>query len=582
MSSSIISARSGREAAIARRIALSAGKAALPPSGERVRTGERSAATPAIAAPAAPTPAPAVPAPAPAPAPPAVGGTLNGRLLSIQRRRLASGGKAALLAGTAPNASVPAAPRAAPEHVGVAAASCDASCREQARARRAALSKHGRGSAEAAAPSRPPRQGSIEFAPKVTDSTTQSGQRVTGLRIGAGPQVTGDERGTAQPVSGTQYIGTETAAAWRAGGPKVGQSRTPGGLIVSGTQVRSKVRITGDEAGANVAITGEADQRLDDDLTTRRAESGSAMAQFQRQADPHGQSVFGGNLGRNARGVGSRDRQRQMAVEATESGLSITGSAVGRSVRVTGDETGACRGITGTQYLAPARAQAECGGSAGGSAPAALIGASRADPVTGAKVSVAQSWGGQRVTGVDIEHNRLVTGDAPGACAAITGTPYQGPSTTHGWCDPSQAAAVEAKLPRRPARVAVTGDAPLHDANITGTARGAARDISGTPYYRENVVPAVVEAPVCAIDERFSVRSPQRQAHLAAGGTQGGASPDPSPLARTRSPGIQSSCSPPASNGRSRTRPAHAAKSPGRAAPPASASAGIHGRKRRW
>jgi hypothetical protein len=530
MSSAIISARSGREAAIARRQALSAGKTALPPSGERVRTGDRTAGAPAVSsAPAAATPAAAaVPAAPAAPSLPAAGGTLNGRLLSIQRRQLASGGKKVLLAGTSANASVPGpasgngGPRPAPASpAGGGADSCDASCREQARARRAALSKYGRGTAEAAPPSRPPRQGSIEYAPKVADSTTQSGQRVTGLRIGQGPQMTGDERGTGQPISGTQYIGAETPAAWRAGGPKVGQSRTQGGLVVSGTMVRSKVRITGDEAGGSIAITGEADQHLDDDLTSRRSESGHAMAQFQRQADPHGQTVFGTNLGRSARSVGSRDRQRQIAIESTESGLAITGSAVGRSQRVTGDETGACRGITGTQYLAPARAQAECGGGSGGSAPPGL-GGGRIDPVTGAKVSVAQSWGGQRVTGVDIEHNKLVTGDAPGSCSLITGTPYQGPGTTHGWCDPSRAQAAENRLPRRPSGSPITGDTPMHDNAVTGTARGAARDISGTPYYRDAVAPATPEAPVAAIDDRFSVKSPQRAAHLGAGGAAGG------------------------------------------------------------
>jgi hypothetical protein len=529
MSSALTSARSGREAAIARRLALSAGKAALPPASERVRTGQRAAATPSQAlAPAAvqSTPVQTVPAPQAEVAPVqtgAAGGTLNGRLLSIQRRRLASGGKQVLLAA---KGKPPAQPEIAAQQAAAAPASCDASCRDQARARRAAISQFGRPGATQAAPSRPARQGKIDYAPKVTASATQSGQRVTGQHVGPGAgngsQITGQERGTGQPVSGTQYIGADTSVAFRPAGAKVGHARTPGGLVVSGTLVRSQVRITGDEAGAAVTITGKADQRLEDDLTSRSGDSTYAMAQFQRQAEPHGQSVFGSNLGRSARSAGSRERQRAQALEATESGLAITGSAVGRSQRVTGDETGACRGITGTQYLAPARLQAECGGGSGGSAPAALRGTARIDPVTGGKVAVAQSWNGQRITGVDVEHSKLVTGDAPGTCSLITGTPYQGPSSAHGWCEPSQAQQAESRLPRRQANTAVTGDAPMHDSSITGASRGATRDISGTPYYRDETPAPAPEAAVAAIDERFSITSPQRKAHLGSATVPGG------------------------------------------------------------
>jgi hypothetical protein len=548
MSTALISARSGREAAIARRQALSAGKVALPPPSERVRTGERAAALPAPKSAPAPapvqvqsTPAPQAAAPASSPLPAPAQSTLSGRLQAIERRRLLSGGKKVLLAATgkspapthnpraqgaaAPSAPAPAVatpPAAAPAN---ANGTCDASCRDQARARRAAMSKFGRGKGEAAPPSRPPRQGTIDYAPKVTDSATQSGQRVTGLRIGNGNQVTGHDRGTGQPVSGSQYIGTETSAAFRPAGAKVGHSRTQGGVVVSGTLVRSQVSITGDEAGSRVPITGEADQRLEDDLTTRSGGGTYAMAQFQRQADPHGQSVFGSNLGRSARSAGSRDRQRSQAIESTESGQSITGSAVGRSQRVTGDETGACRGITGTQYLAPARMQAECGVAG---APVAARqaggaqGGTRIDPVTGGKVAVAQSWNGQRITGVDVEYSKLVTGDAHGTCSTITGTQYQGPGSTYGWCDPSQAQKADSRLPRRPASSPVTGDIPMHDSSVTGTHRGAVRDISGTPYYCDDTAKAAPEATVAAIAERFSVPSPQRKAHLGSATTPGG------------------------------------------------------------
>jgi hypothetical protein len=558
MSDVTVAAGGGRAAAIARRKALSSGKSGLPPAQERVRTGKDAAAVvhaPAAAAPAPPVATDAVTAPpaqvVPQPVPAAH--LASGRQASIQRRRQLSIGKAALAAGASaasfvpmssaaagvsqpasgrlasiarrrqlsigksalaapPAASVPAPEPSARAQIPPAAQGCAApTCKDLARARRAAIASGGRAGVTAppAVPTTP--QGTISYPPKVTESGTQGGQRVTGIRIGEGRQVTGDERGTLMPVSGTPYIDTDSATAYRQAAPKVGLMRTAGGQTVSGTLVRSQVRITGDEAGGSVGITGKADPRLDDDLTARSSQGGFAGGQFQRQANPHGSSVFGANLGRSVRSAGSRDRSRTLAIETTEKGQAVTGSALGRSVRMTGDESGACRSVTGNQYLAPARAQAGCGGM-----PPAT-GAGRPDPVTASKVSVSASWGGQRITGMDVEHNPRVTGDEPGSCAALTGSQYQGRSTAEDWCDTASAGAAAARRSGRAVRQ-VTGDTPLHGDTVTGIARGAGRDITGTPYH------ATVQAdsappvdPVATLDNRFSVRSVQRAAHLLAG-----------------------------------------------------------------
>ena len=49
----------------------------------------------------------------------------------------------------------------------------------------------------------------IQYPPKVTESKSYAGHKVTGVRIGRGENVTGDERGAALQVTGIQYIGTE-------------------------------------------------------------------------------------------------------------------------------------------------------------------------------------------------------------------------------------------------------------------------------------------------------------------------------------------------------------------------------------
>jgi hypothetical protein len=382
--------------------------------------------------------------------------------------------------------------------------------------RRAILSQRGRGDEPAAPPTRPPRQGTLQYAPKVAESQTHGGQVVTGSRIGRGTKVTGDEPGATLPVSGTQYIGASDGPPVRSGGIKVGLARTAGGGVVSGTLIRSKVHVTGDEAGRTI-ITGEAEQSDADDLTPRSGESAPVSAQFNRQANPHGHSVFGTNLGKSASTFGSRERTREAPIESTENGLSITGSAVGRGGRVTGDEEGACRQVTGNQYLTPARAECGGAGSAGGATkPGARAGAMRRDPVTGGKVSISQTWGQQRLTGTNVEHDPRVTGEAAGSCSIITGSPYQGASTVHGWCDPKVAGAAEERLTRRPAVSAVTGDVPQHSDTVTGMGRGAARQVTGSAYYGAEAPSSDAGDALSALDSRFSISSPQRSAQLRA------------------------------------------------------------------
>lgn len=538
MSVEAASVPTGRAAAILRRRQLSQGKAALPPPKDRLGAGFRLALRglytppPATVAPPPPVSFPEAAATVPSPTPaasaaspvPSLSLNLVGRDLAVARRRLLSQGKAALQASSAPRAEVPTQPAAAPPASTPVSATVSLAespaltGRELAIARRSALSRHGRAALGAGATvERPKRQGSIPFPPKVVESRTASGVIVTGYSEGVGRQVTGTEAGREKPISGTPFIG-QGEGAFVPAAPKVGHARTPGGLVVSGTMVRSRVRITGDEASATRRITGEADQTLEDDLSARPESYVPVAAQFQRQANPHGHSVFGTNLGRSIRHVGSRERPRQQAVEVTEGGAPITGSAVGRSVNVTGDEPGACRTLTGTQYLTPARRMEACSGPARTPHPMAGGAAARRDPVTGRKVHEIATWGGQRVTGTDIvEHMDQVTGDEPGECRIVTGTPYLGPNTTYGYCEPDVAAAQEARLPR-PARAKVTGDVPMHEAErVTGTERGAERSVTGTPYWREDAGSEQADAegdPVARAAAAFSIRTPAREAHL--------------------------------------------------------------------
>ncbi len=494
-----IDAQSGRAAAIARRLALSAGKAALPPATERVRNGQRSASTPQAAAAAAPASGatPQIPRvqSTPVSTMPAVAASrlaasgLTGREASLERRRLLSAGKTAV--GTSPQPPMP------PE-LELSGASSGRAVSQQ---RRIALSQTGRVETVTGVASAQPDAGKLVYAPKVVESTTSGGQRVTGSRMGRGQSVTGDERGTIQPVSGTQYVEVGAGGSWRAGGPKVGFARTASGLTVSGTMVRSAVAVTGDEA-AGATMTGRVDQSPADDMTARSGQGGKVPTQFSPPAGARA-TAFAGGSGLQRAAAGSRERQRDRAAEATGGGVAITGSALCHSKRVTGDQGGPTRNVTGNHFMAPARRQSTIVDP-----PAQPM----VEPARQLKAA-ALSVGGQRVSGLDVEHNMRVTGDAPGSCAALTGSQYQGPATTDTYCKTDSATQ---RRMRAQASRAVTGNAALHAEGVTGTSKGAGRDITGTRYSCAQQTPeAMPSNPVAELDSRFSIRTPQRSAHLA-------------------------------------------------------------------
>lgn len=62
----------------------------------------------------------------------------------------------------------------------------------------------------------------------------------------------------------------------------------------------------------------------------------------------------------------------------------------------------------------------------------------------------------------------------------------------------------------------VTGDTPRNVARVTGTQRGAERNITGTPYYRANAEVDMKTNAIERVANEFTVRSPQLDAQLRA------------------------------------------------------------------
>lgn len=318
---------------------------------------------------------------------------------------------------------------------------------------------------------------------KVRISATSHGNRVTGNAVGRSDKVTGDEPGTCKIITGTEYIAADQAAAWCGGGKagvrKVGRSQTLGGQAVSGVMVGRSERVTGDEIGSGLQLTGD---------------------QY---------------LGREAPAAGRAPAK--VISQQTLRGTGVTGTAVGRSERVTGDEPGSCRSITGDEYIGTHQYERFCAAR-----PAAEA----------AKVGFSITNRQQVVSGTRTGRSERVTGDEPGTCKTVTGTPYLGMEQAGEFCSPK---ALNSIRQRTPARVSqpLTGIQPGIGGVMTGAGRGACEFVSGTPYVgadqqREacgtaantgsanNVVPEA-DFPQPLADapwQRFSIQSPARVAQV--------------------------------------------------------------------
>jgi hypothetical protein len=430
---------------------------------------------------------------------------------------------------------------------------------------------------------------------KVGVTSTAREHRVTGTEVGRSGKVTGDELGACRGITGTEYLAAERYEEFCETRPvaapaKVGASGTAKGKTVTGTQVGHSGKVTGDEPGADRAITGtgytlpasgvEAPDKVAVTHTTHgKAVTGTAVGhtakitgdefgacrgitgteylaaeQFQTvcsttpPATPHkvsvmlsrgSQPVSGTEVGRSSKVTGDEPGScraitgsqyytasdfgdlcktsgpRKVGAMQTLAGRTVTGTEVGSSPKLTGDEMGGCKPVTGIDYVGTEQLQAAC-----------AVGTPVA-PV--AKVAVDQTWRGQPVTGSYVGRSTKVTGDEPGGCAPISGTPYVGRSQYSGFCAAPDVSEQEARI-RTSAVIpatAVTGDRPGAGGSVmTGDERGACEVVSGTPYVgADNAVTQCLTSgrfvsrarnweeparPPAPID--FSIASPARQA----------------------------------------------------------------------
>jgi hypothetical protein len=326
----------------------------------------------------------------------------------------------------------------------------------------------------------------MEAPPKVETGTTLSGQSVTGTQVERTTRVTGTESGSCRAITGTEYIGSEQFEAFCATRPapapaKVGASATSRGMTVSGPEVGRSAKVTGGEAGTCKPVTGTeylGSENFDEFCAgkglTSRPEKVAMGATARKGLAVTGSDearpivVTGAEAGAKRGITGSQyndagvsrltiNGPSKVALTHTIAGRPVSGVEIGRSVKVSGDEAGACRVISGTEYLSNEQFQSICH--------------TRPEPGP-EKVGEAASDGGQRITGNLVERSGKITGNEPRAEGRVTGSQYERTET------PARTRESSATAAHRPASVMSAARSPISGSDE----QGGRRRVTGADY----------------------------------------------------------------------------------------------------
>jgi len=213
---------------------------------------------------------------------------------------------------------------------------------------------------------------------------------------------------------------------------KVKHSNSADGLKVSGSLPGRSALVTGDESGSGHQLTG--DQYLGSETNPK---------------------------GRSHEKVGKYN---------TLNGNALTGTGVGRSEFVTGNEPGSCKNVTGDEYIGSQQYESFCKSKPNAEA---------------SKVGVSLSNNANEISGTLTGRSEKVTGDEPGTCKNVTGTPYAGLDQVEDNCNSDLITDLKGKgkiYLGGSSNARLTGIQPGIGGSMTGSDKGACLNPTGTPY----------------------------------------------------------------------------------------------------
>jgi hypothetical protein len=164
----------------------------------------------------------------------------------------------------------------------------------------------------------------------------------------------------------------------------------------------------------------------------------------------------------------AQDAAWKVGASETTQGQTLTGTMVGRSQKVTGDEPSTCREVTGTEYMGADIFRDFCQSEPG---------------KTPKKVTVTTTSHGNAVSGNKIGRGKNVTGDEPGTCKRVTGNEYFAAKQTETFCSakaepgPGKVTGTETRKGKT-----LTGNNVGRTGKVTGDESGADRELTGSQY----------------------------------------------------------------------------------------------------
>ena len=348
-------------------------------------------------------------------------------------------------------------------------------------------------------PCGPNRNGSKQKADaywKVGESGTNSGQTVTGTQANRSSKTTGNEPSTCRDITGTQYLGTEVINEFCNSDlnytqpSKINVSSTTSGNKVTGNEVGRSSLVTGNEPGTCKNLTGT--EYTSANLSESYCgEASKNPSKIRHSKTLDGQNISGSLPGRSSLVTGDESGSghqltgdqylgadplpdgksfEKVGTYNTLNGNLVTGTGVGRSERMTGNESGSCKNITGDEYIGSQQYESFCG----------------AKPTAEArKVGLSISPNNNFISGTMTGRSNHVTGDEPGTCKNVTGTPYAGVEQLENNCDPNTKNEIRGKgkvYLGNSSNARLTGKQPGIGGQLTGAGKGACLNPTGTPY----------------------------------------------------------------------------------------------------
>ena len=273
--------------------------------------------------------------------------------------------------------------------------------------------------------------------PKVGESDTRKGQRVTGNLVDRSEKVTGNEPGSCQRVTGAGYMSPRLCGG---GSDKVQTMTNLTGSLVTGTGMDHLPKTTGDERGGCSPVTG---------------------------TEYHGREHYA------QCGSTPKPEAAKVALTRTGRGQLVSGPALGPSPDVTGNEAGSHLAVSGTPYA----------GEELHFSPAPPRGSREATPAAAGECAAC----GCRARMQELEEQLQKMQErqsAPAAAAPVASRRYVSPRPV---APEATAQAVpddfSVMSPSRQGRTQVTGNAE-QNRRITGPVNLALGLVTGTPEFR--------------------------------------------------------------------------------------------------